>query len=225
MKAVAKMKQKKGKQGADLDATQPKEKSVAHLAMMLSNSEDVDDAIRFEEAICKKIDEKSVSGIKSLFYSKDRYCNIAALRILSDSGRVGISNAYPYMDQLFELDDLILKRMCIRLIEQHNYYQSTANNRMAQFSDFPDEPIKRSVRVWLLWRTPEELREFLASYQSLSKDIRHLIDLIGLVKSEEISRDEFFERLSAVDIIAFEEFTELAKRRFSRARVIFYGDK
>jgi hypothetical protein len=222
VKQRAKMKQTKGDQETDLGATQSKEKSVFELAEMLSKTEDVDEALRFEEMICKKISESNVSEIKDLFSSKYRYCNVAALRILSDSGRVGLSNANRYVDPLFEHDDLVLKRLCLSLIEQHNYYHTSANTRMAQLGNFPDEPIKRSVRVWLLWRTVEELKEFSAAYQPLDDQIEALIGLIISYKSRKIGVEDFFSNLSTLDDIAFREYTRLSKQRAGRAHTIFH---
>ncbi|MVO18731.1 hypothetical protein [Parasedimentitalea huanghaiensis] len=217
------MKRKKGDQETDLGATQSKEKSVFELAEMLSKTDDVDEALRFEEMICKKINESNVSEIKDLFSSKDRYCNVAALRILSDSGRVGLSNAYRYVDPLFEHDDLVLKRLCLSLIEQHNYYHTSANKRMAQLGSFPDEPIKRSVRVWLLWRTVEELEEFSTASQPLNEQIEALIGLIVSFKSKKMGVEDFFSSLSALDDIAFREYTRLSKQKAGRAHTVFHN--
>lgn len=192
---------------------------LAHLLVDAYRLDDIDDALRVEEYICKKLNDNNVEEIEKLLTSKESYCNIAAIRILSDSGRVGIAKVYHYIDRLFERDDNALSGLSLRLVQQHDYHSHTVMRRMAQFIDSPDDTIREIVRVWLLWRSPDELSKFSAENPGFDNDVREFIELLRKFKAQSISVDAFFDQLSELDSIAFQEFTRLKEKmpRFSSA--------
>ncbi len=196
--------------------------SISDLANMLSISSDVDEALRVEGVICKKIDESSVSEISSLLTSNDRYCNIAALRILSDCSGFGITSVYKYVDSLFERNDLILNRLSLSLIEGFNYFEESARNRMAQFIEFPDVPTRRTIRVWLLFLSRNDLESFIKDNGPFSDNILKLLLLLMDFKEGKFDTREFLERIRGVDEVAFNEFTRLSKQKFGPPHHIFH---
>lgn len=198
------------------------EMSVASLVDSLLEFEDVDQAIEIEQAICRNVTEDSVREIERLLSSTNRYCNIAALRVLSDSGRVGLSNIFDCLDRFLNGDDIVLKRISVRLIQQHGFFHIATNRRMAEFAYDPDMPIREAVRVWLLWRNLDELEEFSSLYGPFKDDLSTLIDLIVSFKSKAISVDEFLSGVSAVDDLAFQEYDRLSKVNTRYTRALFH---
>jgi len=205
-----------------LDESNYGEMSVASLVDLLLEYEDVDQAIGIEQEICRNITEDSVREIEKLFASTNRYCNIAALRVLSDSGRVGLSNIFDCLDRFLDGDDVVLKRISVRLIQQHGFFHTATNRRMVEFAYDPDKPIRDAVRVWLLRRSLDELEEFSSLYCPFKDDLSTLIDLIVSFKSKAMSVDEFLSGVSAIDDLAFQEYERLSKVNTKYARALFH---
>lgn len=198
--------------------------SIAELAEMIVHEKNDDDALSFEYEIQKRIDNTNVREIAPLFLSEDQDSNVAALRCLSDGRVKDLTDIYQCVDLLFERDDLILKRLSTSLIQQHDYYQSAANNRMAQFIDSKDEPLRRNVWNWLIWRSVEELQDFAESYKITNSQAKYLIEQIILFKSKKTPLDQFLENVEAVDEVPFREYKRLAGYKWGATRALFHDD-
>lgn len=194
---------------------------LSNLVAVLPNIESDDLALSYEEQICKKISEKEVLLLAPLFQSDNREMNLTGIRILSESGRVGLERIYKYVDLLFNKNDLILTRLCVSLILDHCFVSRASNARMAEFIDSDDEPLNRSIRVWLIWRSIAEIEEFIAVYGPFESKTNALLEIILRFKNNEIVLEEFLNDIEEIDAVAFGEYTRLSKLRIKRLRAIF----
>lgn len=215
------MNRKNGSWRKELQHQRLKKLKLGQLVSMLLETYNVDDALPIENAIISSPKSSNLEEIERLLSSERRYFVLAGLRILSESTGFQLSAIYDAIDKQFDKTDLIIKRLCIDLISNKNLGYPKSNHRMAQFLDFPDEPIRRSIRRWLLWCESRELLEFSSDFDAMLGASRTTVDLVLAFKGKCVTQEEFFYYLALLDHTGFEEFSRLSRSKYGLASRVF----
>ena len=187
----------------------------------LFSSESSNEDELYEGLILGNLTEENVEQVIPLLEASERLLNLAGLRMLTDSNSVGISKVYGAVDKLFERNDLILNRMCLDVIQQHDSTSPKAMRRMMQFINTTDVFIKRTTRTWLMCRSESELTALENYCEPLSEQTDDLISLLIKAKAGELVKVEFWKNLKDVDEVAFDEYQRMSKSKIGKIENLF----
>ena len=187
----------------------------------LFSSESSNEDELYEGLILGNLTEENVEQVIPLLEASERLLNLAGLRMLTDSNSVGISKVYGAVDKLFERNDLILNRMCLDVIQQHDSTSPKAMRRMMQFINTTDVFITRTTRTWLMCRSESELTALENYCEPLSEQTDDLISLLIKAKAGELVKVEFWKNLKDVDEVAFDEYQRMSKSKIGKIENLF----
>ena len=98
-------------------------KTLRELCDLLISSKTEENDEIIENEIEKIINNENVSELKPLFDAPGQFYNVVGLRVLSEATTADISQAYDFVDQLFERKNLTLERLTVSLILDYGFFR------------------------------------------------------------------------------------------------------